>query len=493
MKRITFFILGLLMMSGCEGASEKAVNPTAEAMNSILISASDYNLSVSSQPFFVITIENTSDQDFVNANFYLSIHNEGDEVSPNPFYLLPAEQRITVPSRETVTVNFEIPFGFLDENAIKKFEGMDRIIAFVQADGYIDSIDFYRSLNAEYLVLCHGPHPILKGAENISRELTNYRDAIQFIHDQTVQYMNRGLTPGEIKGLVKLPAHLAEDPYLQQTYGQVDRNIYEIFWWYRGYFTGRCRDLYTHSPQDEAEMAAELAGGVEELADKARQALDEEKAECALELADDVLILDPKNAGARETKNLSVIALAEETFNAQERNYLLSEHLLETGQVKITPGVFGAIDDHFVPFMPISDLLRIMAVRLNATKSLDKDMIVVLSLTDMKNSGEPSDYSLHIRNGILEALPKEAENAEFRVTTDSLVWKNLGLGKLDPKEAVEMGEVTITGGEPEAFYEFLGLFKSNCARPPRPKGRGMLRAARFGLDGIQKQSYHRFI
>lgn len=50
---------------------------------------------------------------------------------------------------------------------------------------YIDSIDFYRSLNAEYLVLCHGPHPILKGAENISREITNYRDAIQFIHDQT--------------------------------------------------------------------------------------------------------------------------------------------------------------------------------------------------------------------------------------------------------------------------------------------------------------------
>ena len=62
-------------------------------------------------------------------------------MSPNPFYLLPAEQRITVPSRETVTVNFEIPFGFLDENAIKKFEGMDRIIAFVQADGYIDSIE----------------------------------------------------------------------------------------------------------------------------------------------------------------------------------------------------------------------------------------------------------------------------------------------------------------------------------------------------------------
>ena len=141
MKKITLIILGLLLMYGCAGASEPVANPAEEAMNALVISASDYNLNSSSQPFFAITIENSSDQDFVNANFYLSIHNEGDEVSPNPFYLLPAEQRITVPSRETVTVNFEIPFGFLDENAIKKFEGMDRIIAFVQADGYIDSIE----------------------------------------------------------------------------------------------------------------------------------------------------------------------------------------------------------------------------------------------------------------------------------------------------------------------------------------------------------------
>ena len=141
MKKITLIILELLLMYGCAGASEPVANPAEEAMNALAISASDYTLSSSSQSFFAITIENSSDQDFVNANFYLSIHNEGDEVSPNPFYLLPAEQRITVPSRETVTVNFEIPFGFLDENAIKKFEGMDRIIAFVQADGYIDSIE----------------------------------------------------------------------------------------------------------------------------------------------------------------------------------------------------------------------------------------------------------------------------------------------------------------------------------------------------------------
>lgn len=141
MKKITLIILGLLLMYGCGGTSETVAKPAEEALNSLAISASDYNLSSSSQPFFAITIENSSDQDFVNANFYLSIHNEGDEVSPNPFYLLPTEQRIVIPSGETVAVNFEIPSDFLDENAIKEFEGMDRLIAFVQADGYIENTE----------------------------------------------------------------------------------------------------------------------------------------------------------------------------------------------------------------------------------------------------------------------------------------------------------------------------------------------------------------
>ena len=94
MKKITFFILGLLLLYGCAGAIETVANPAEE-----------------------------------------------DEISPNPFYLLPTEQRIPVPSGETVTVNFEIPSGFLDENAIKKFKEMDRLIAFVQADGYIENTE----------------------------------------------------------------------------------------------------------------------------------------------------------------------------------------------------------------------------------------------------------------------------------------------------------------------------------------------------------------
>jgi alkyl sulfatase BDS1-like metallo-beta-lactamase superfamily hydrolase len=320
---------------------------------------------------------------------------------------------------------------------------------------YVDSIDFYRSFNPEIMVLLHGPHPVLVGADNISRTLTNYRDAIQYIHDQTVYYMNRGLTPGEIAEKVDLPSHLASDPYLQETYGQVDRDIYEIFWWYRGYFDGKCRDLYPVSPKEEARMAVYLAGGVDNLASKAQAALDNGNTTWALVFSDDVLQLDPGNKQARDVKNASLIALAERTFNAQERNYLLSEYLLESGQVKMRPVGFNLIDDNIVPLMPMNAINRILDVRLNATRSVDKDVIAGLHLT---NSTEPADYSLHVRYGILEVLPQVPAGAEFNITTEPMVWKDLVLSKLDPKAAVSEGKVTITGAGPEAFYGFFGLF-----------------------------------
>ncbi|MFB3784856.1 MAG: alkyl sulfatase dimerization domain-containing protein [bacterium] len=342
---------------------------------------------------------------------------------------------------------------------------------------YITSIDFYRGLNPECMVFMHGPYPVLQGKEEISKTMTNYRDAIQFIHDQTVHYMNKGLTPGEIKELVKLPPDLASDPFLQETYGEIDRNIYYTFWRYRGYFTGKCRDLITQSPIEEAQMAAMLAEGVDKLAAKAQEALDNGKWEWALELADDVLLLDPANSSARSTKNTALIALAGETINSQSRNYLLSEYLLESGQIPpvetaIFSGmypklIFASMDDNAVRFMPMDALHRILAVNINAVKSLDTDMAVGLQLTDIpKNSPtEPSYYALHVRHCILEVAPEatpkagsRTQNGEFRIITDSPVWKDLVLGKLTPQEAVSSAKVVIDGGDPEAFYAFMDLF-----------------------------------
>jgi len=322
---------------------------------------------------------------------------------------------------------------------------------------YIKSIDKMRSLNAEYLVLIHGGKPLI-GAENISRTLTNYRDALQFINDQTVQNMNKGLTPQEIIEVVKLPPHLANDPYLQEYFGQIDRDIFQIFLQYMGWYTGKCRDLFPMSMSEEAQEMAELAGGVDQLAAKAQEALDGGKLEWALILADDVLLLNPDHVGARAVKNSAMLSLAEETYNAQTRNYLLSEYLEETGQVGIPIPHFSQIDNNLVAAMPMDTLFGIMAVGLNASKSLDENIVVGLHLTDLTTTTESADYTMHLRRGILEVQPQIPDNPEFTLTAESLVWKNVVLGKLDPREAVSNGDIMVHGADPGDLYSFLGFF-----------------------------------
>lgn len=211
-------------------------------------------------------------------------------------------------------------------------------------------------------------------------------------------------------------------------------------------------------------MAAELAGGVDALAAKAEDARLAGKLKWALELADDVLLLEPGNGPAFETKKATMLALAEASMNTQARNMLLSDYLIMTNQIQTPVGdtklLFSMIDDNAVDLMPMSTLHRIMAVNLNAAKSLQTDMIVNLQLTDVnKNSRtEPSAYSLHARRGILEVESSASVNGDFVIVTDSRTWKDLVLGKLDPQTAISEKQVNISGGTAQQFFEFMHLF-----------------------------------
>ncbi|MBN2507527.1 MAG: MBL fold metallo-hydrolase [Verrucomicrobia bacterium] len=329
---------------------------------------------------------------------------------------------------------------------------------------YLDSLKRCRSLNAEYLVALHGGDPITAGKENVRQFLTDFSDAIQFIHDQTVQCLNRGLTPGEMQDVIQLPPHLADRPYLQQTYGRLDWNIYHIARYYRGYYTGKVRDLFPQSDLSKAEMAAELAGGVAALAAKAQGALNTGKLEWALELADDVLLLEPENSGAFETKKAAMLALAANTMNSQARNMILSDYLLMTGQVMAPVGdpkvILATMDTNAVQLMPLSAVHRILAVNLNATESLDTDMVVGIQFIDIpKNSRtEPPYTTLHVRRGILEVAPPAPNRPLFVINTDTVTWKNLVLGKLLPEDAIASQQVLISGGAAESFLAFMALF-----------------------------------
>jgi alkyl sulfatase BDS1-like metallo-beta-lactamase superfamily hydrolase len=109
----------------------------------------------------------------------------------------------------------------------------------------------------------------------------------------------------------------------------------------------------------------------------------------------------------------------------------------------------------------MTTLHRILAVSLNASKSMETDMIVGLQLTDIKKNdpNAPDRYTLNVRKGILEVNPPYSGSTQFVITTDSLTWKQLILGKLTPEDAIANGKVEIPGGDPGSFIYFMDLFE----------------------------------
>ena len=51
--------------------------------------------------------------------------------------------------------------------------------------------------------------------------LTLYRDAIQYVHDQTIRLMNKGFYPDQIIEMIELPETIAKSPFVNEFYGTV--------------------------------------------------------------------------------------------------------------------------------------------------------------------------------------------------------------------------------------------------------------------------------
>ena len=139
--------------------------------------------------------------------------------------------------------------------------------AFRSLENWYKSVDMIREIRPEYLVPCHG-RP-LSGGEKLLAVLTDYRDAIQYVHDQGIRGINMGMTPDELVAFVRLPQHLAASPYLQEFYGAVSWSLRSLFSGNLGWFSGDAADLNPLSKSQEAALLADLAGGKKNLLSKA--------------------------------------------------------------------------------------------------------------------------------------------------------------------------------------------------------------------------------
>ncbi len=318
---------------------------------------------------------------------------------------------------------------------------------------WYQSLDKMRDLRPEHLVPCH-TRPI-KGAEKIHRILTDYRDAIQFVHDQSIRGINMGLTPDELAEFVRLPPHLAEAPYLQPFYGTVAWSVRSMFAGNLGWFDGDSANLQPLSKKAEARLIARLAGGEEKLLKQAEQMLKERGFQAALQLTGYLLQLRPEDEKVRDIRVQALTARAEYEQNPNARHYYLTEAMeIRDGFVarEQTKPMAKTLHD-----FPLMSYLESLAVNLDPRTAAEINQKVGFVFPD---AGEA--FTVHLRFGVAEIRARRPEDLnasdlDIKVSADSRVFKEMLGGLRNPI-------ITIAGFDYEkggavSFGRFMRYFQ----------------------------------
>jgi alkyl sulfatase BDS1-like metallo-beta-lactamase superfamily hydrolase len=163
------------------------------------------------------------------------------------------------------------------------------------ATRFVAAVQRVLDLDAETLLLGH--HGPVRGAGLVRSELERLRDAVQWVHDATVDAMNRGDDVWAAMREVRLPDELA----VGEAYGRVDWSVRAIWEGYAGWFHQHSTlELFGAPPEHGAATIVELAGGADAVAARAGAVLAAGDALTAVRLCELALAVEPEHVAALE-------------------------------------------------------------------------------------------------------------------------------------------------------------------------------------------------
>ncbi len=348
---------------------------------------------------------------------------------------------------------------FIGDNFYRSFPNLYTIRGTPYRDlvNWYKSIDKARYLYPEYLVPSH-TRP-LKGKDSIFAILTDYRDAIQFVHDQSIRAMNMGLTPDEAVEKIKLPSHLKSSPYLQEYYGKVEWSVRSVYTGELGWYSGNSTDL---EPLTKKEQKNLLFGFATEsqILEEALKYFENKKYRESLYLSDILLQNDSENKKAKALRVDILIALGSSDKNANSRHYYLTE-------AKEISGNFIALEKsnvnaETVHVMQLPSIFEAIVVNLDPVESANYEKKVNFEFTDTNEV-----FTIHARKGIAEIRSTLDSEADIHLKLDSKIFKEM-LGKLR-SPIVTIPKFTYIKGNAIEFALFFKHFEPKSQKLPYEK------------------------
>lgn len=278
------------------------------------------------------------------------------------------------------------------------------------------------------------------------------RDLYKYIHDQSVNLMNKGYTGPEIAEMIKLPPELDQQWYNRGYYGTLRHNSRAVYQRYMGWYDANPSSLDNLPPEMAAKKYVEYMGGEAEVMKKSRADFDKGEYRWVAEAMKHVVFANPGNPDAKNLLADTYEQLGYQAESGPWRSvYLQGAFELRNGVPKA--GGINAASPDTIKAMPPEMLFDYLAVRLNGPKAAGKKIGINIDFTDLKKQ-----YGLAVENAVLNH-GKPLAKPDVKLTMTKATLDAIQLKETTLEAAITKGDLKIDGKR-EAFTEFMGLMDS---------------------------------
>lgn len=398
--------------------------------------------------------KNIGEADFVEPN---TLVQEGDELVVSgvrlKFFEMGGESAtgisIYLPKQKVVFVGDEIQgptFPQLHSPRGTKFRDANRWVA---------GLDKVRNLDLDYLVSGHGS--VQSSADTINKNITLYRDAIQYTHDQAIRYINKGYDPDELAEKVsELPAHL-KTPLTGEFYGTVQSSVRSLYSGYISWLSGDAVDINPLPKREYSQRMLPLLGGVVKVVEQAESALQQKDYQWAAELA--ALVLnDRDDPDARRIKAAAFKQLGRNTTSSTFRSWYLTSAMELQGDTSIQNAhkkwFNTLLSDKNLKQQTGEQLLNQLRFKIDAESAGNDHILIAYRFTDTQES-----YTVELRNAVLEVKKGVDEHADAVIELSKSYFEKIFRNESTHKKGLSAGEIKVSGnaGSVNSFYSYLEM------------------------------------
>jgi alkyl sulfatase BDS1-like metallo-beta-lactamase superfamily hydrolase len=330
----------------------------------------------------------------------------------------------------------------------------------VDIQSWIDAIDTMRELNSTFLVPSHLMPA--RGFENVSDILISYRDAISYLVQQTIRYINQGYSVDEITEILELPSYLKDHSWLQERTGNLSWIVRQIYSYIVGWNSGDATWFNPITLQERGSKIVSGFGGLTATLDEIKRSLNNNEYSWAAELSTYLIYAFPDNNQAKLLKADALRKLGWENPTSGGRNWYLTQANILDGKInssnlQMLPST--NVVDQILPTLSINDLLFHMLFKLDPAKSPDDDLILGIYLNDTEEG-----FTLEIRNDVVEYEDSFPDEYDIALYTDSDTLKEVLVGKAKLLDKIIAKKVSIDG-DIRDFTKFVRSFDHKFVIP----------------------------